>query len=458
MSRFFCYGHELGETCVFLDYLENYINLSEIKCSDNYICQKKFKLSHIDMPPYNLMDENLTDVEEILTKCCGTCVEYETINYFSDITEMSKSSINSSDFVYPILASATTTRLHGFYYLPYRDVPEVLYITRIHGWDFLESLSELFPLMIISLLFAVISGFIAWIIETWSNKDEFPRPFAIGWFEGFWWSFISMTTVGYGDKTTKSIPAKLFAVIWISIGMIVCGILTGELTGEIIKANSPPPPDIKGNNVGALLYRDYDAHLIARHGGNIIRNDEDYPDVLDDILQLILKLKRHEIDGFILDKWTFEYYTYVLSEEADIPEMKDAINFFLKETIHVEKRYDGEKLRYGILVKHTDDYEYFKDFVNHNRYQSSTINAIEWRRYMNERNRSISGKFYTKNKSVLFSQPNNFKNSMIVIAAILGVILLFGIVYELKRKSWCFSWNVSGRRKVMNSRRQQACI
>ena len=123
-----------------------------------------------------------------------------------------------------------------------------------------------------------------------------------------------MTTVGYGDKTTKSIPAKLFAVIWSSIGMIVCGILTGELTGEIIKANSPPPPDIRGNNVGALWSRDYDAHLIAQYGGNIIWNDEDYIDIPDDILQLILKLKRYEIDGFILDKWTCEYYTYVFSE------------------------------------------------------------------------------------------------------------------------------------------------
>ena len=77
---------------------------------------------------------------------------------------MSKSTINSSDFVYPILASATTTRLHGFHYLHYQDVPDVLYITRVHGWDFLESLFKLYPLMITSLQG---SGFIAWIIETY---------------------------------------------------------------------------------------------------------------------------------------------------------------------------------------------------------------------------------------------------------------------------------------------------
>ena len=33
------------------------------------------------------------------------------------------------------------------------------------------------------------------------NKEEFPRPFLLGWFEGFWWSFVSMTTVGKGPST-----------------------------------------------------------------------------------------------------------------------------------------------------------------------------------------------------------------------------------------------------------------
>ena len=33
--------------------------------------------------------------------------------------------------------------------------------------------------------------------DTGMNTDEFPRGFIKGCFEGFWWAFISMTTVGY---------------------------------------------------------------------------------------------------------------------------------------------------------------------------------------------------------------------------------------------------------------------
>ena len=33
--------------------------------------------------------------------------------------------------------------------------------------------------------------------ETYFNEEEFPRSFSKGAYEGFWWAFVSMTTVGY---------------------------------------------------------------------------------------------------------------------------------------------------------------------------------------------------------------------------------------------------------------------
>ena len=68
----------------------------------------------------------------------------------------------------------------------------------------------------ICLFMVVISGFICWSMETRGNKEEFPRSLMVGWFEGIWWSFISMTTVGYGDKVPKSVAARLFSIVWIS--------------------------------------------------------------------------------------------------------------------------------------------------------------------------------------------------------------------------------------------------
>ena len=63
-------------------------------------------------------------------------------------------------------------------------------------------------------------GFVCWLFETWGNPEEFSRTFLIGWFEGFWWSFVTMTTVGFGDKSPRSLIGRLYSVVWISIGVI----------------------------------------------------------------------------------------------------------------------------------------------------------------------------------------------------------------------------------------------
>ena len=300
-----CNQNRLQKTCVYVDYHGKGLNANDIGCPDNEICKRTFSISYINLPPYHLVEvEGLNCIEEMLTKCCGTCAKYKVINHFSNITEVTPSSINSSDFIFPFLASVTTKVLHGFYFLPYINAPKSFYITRRdEEITLFKSILRLYPLIIVCLLLAFVSGFIAWIIETWSNEVQFPRPFIIGWFEGVWWSFISMTTVGYGDKTPKSILARIFAIIWILTGIVVFGILTGELTTSIMQVNSPPPADMKDAQVGAIWYREYDEYVISHHGGNIIWNEE--TNFSSDLIQLITKLEERKIDGFLLDKWTF---------------------------------------------------------------------------------------------------------------------------------------------------------
>ena len=178
------------------------------------------------------------------------CLKLQYTNtILNNITELTVEVLEKSDIVFPILSQASTKKLYASHYLPYIHVPNVFYVTKNRD-GLLRSLLNCYPIVALCLLLSVVSGFVAWLLERWGNEEEFPRPFLIGCFEGFWWAFISMTTVGYGDKTPKSISARLYSIVWIMIGIIGFGILTGQLTGEIVKANSPPAPTMKGKSKG----------------------------------------------------------------------------------------------------------------------------------------------------------------------------------------------------------------
>ena len=52
------------------------------------------------------------------------------------------------------------------------------------GREIANAVIDLWPLLGLSILFAYASGVIMWMVDTWSNKDHFPRQFLSGTFEG----------------------------------------------------------------------------------------------------------------------------------------------------------------------------------------------------------------------------------------------------------------------------------
>ncbi len=89
-----------------------------------------------------------------------------------------------------------------------------------------------FKLILLLIFVIFIFGFFLWLVERRHNKFQF-RPGLLGLFDGIWWSAVTMTTVGYGDKAPKSNIGKAFAIIWMFTAVIIISSFTASIASTL---------------------------------------------------------------------------------------------------------------------------------------------------------------------------------------------------------------------------------
>ncbi|HET8855455.1 MAG TPA: transporter substrate-binding domain-containing protein [Salinimicrobium sp.] len=100
------------------------------------------------------------------------------------------------------------------------------YLANIFSWNFISGI-----LILVGVIF--IFGFLIWLFERKKNREEFGKPGIRGIFQGFWWSAVTMTTVGYGDKSPKTPGGRFFAMIWMFIAIITISSLTAGISSSL---------------------------------------------------------------------------------------------------------------------------------------------------------------------------------------------------------------------------------
>ena len=162
----------------------------------------------------------------------------------------------------------------------------------------IEFLSGLLLLYFIIFVF----GFILWLIERKKNPEHF-RSGLIGLWDGIWWSIVTVTTVGYGDKTPKSHAGKLIAVLWMFVALIFISSLTAGLTSNFTETRlynkSENFQDLKGKKIGTVENSGTSDFLRKR----FFRNVELYSN-LDKALQGLLE---KEVDFVAYDEPIIKY-------------------------------------------------------------------------------------------------------------------------------------------------------
>lgn len=396
-------------------------------CLAEQICRREFKVTLIELQPYFVQIKK--QFQNMVNFCCGKCASMRTVKKYHDVSDMSMEDISNSDFVFPFLGSVSAEQFYGFHFIPIFNTPSAQYITmkKISPKEMLFKLilscAELWPLLLICLLMALISGFVAWLLETWQNQEEFPRPFPIGLFEGFWWSFISMTTVGYGDKTPQSYSGRIFSIFWIFIGITICSMFTAALTSEITSAMTTERPKIEGNQVGFLQGRLYEALLIAQHKGTLhVVSDNDWYMGVKKLYDLLVD---NLVEGIALDTYIFNLFNRMAVNESKANYNSELHDLLVNRTSQYEIFNSGEKFSFGMLVRNKHDFHYFKRYFIDNSIRLETCNSLALNIAIPKHN-VVSGLF-----SIEAGVFWPFFGGCMVI---LSLICAFGLVYELVRR------------------------
>jgi ABC-type amino acid transport substrate-binding protein len=75
-------------------------------------------------------------------------------------------------------------------------------------------------------------GVLVWLLERRSN-DQFPADAVKGVGSGIWWSAVTMTTVGYGDKAPATFLGRILGLIWMFASIIIISGFTAAIATSL---------------------------------------------------------------------------------------------------------------------------------------------------------------------------------------------------------------------------------
>ena len=96
------------------------------------------------------------------------------------------------------------------------------------------AVSELSPLILVIVAMLIVIGLAMWVVEKRDRSAAQGSDSAVvSLRDGLYWAVVTMTTVGYGDKTPKTMPGRVVAMVWMLSSLVLVSLLSTSLVSRL---------------------------------------------------------------------------------------------------------------------------------------------------------------------------------------------------------------------------------
>lgn len=157
--------------------------------------------------------------------------------------------------------------------------------------------SNFLKVILILILIIFTFGVLGWYFE-WRHNTEHFRKGISGIWDGVWWSAVTLTTVGYGDKAPKTVWGKIAALLLMFGGLLFVSGLTAGIASNVaaneISNDFSTINHFKTQKVGTIANTQTHKYL-KRH---FFRDVSTYTSLEEGLKAL----ERGEVKGFMYDE------------------------------------------------------------------------------------------------------------------------------------------------------------
>lgn len=217
--------------------------------------------------------------------------------------------------------------------------------------DFLTFLKNIFSMNFIKAVFLLlliifVFGFVLWMVERKRNSDQFHRG-AKGIGDGVWWSAVTMTTVGYGDKAPRTAVGRVISFIWMFTAIIVISSFTAGIASSLtinqLESSIHGIDDLKKVKVGTIS-ESASAEFLKKYGV-IFHEYHDIKKGLEDVDHGVIKafvydeailrylvhlMKLHERVLIIPSSYSKEYFSFASNNEELLKKINPLLMQFIE--------------------------------------------------------------------------------------------------------------------------------